>query len=318
MVGANIKGFDTMVELNEKNDIAIIEGDEYLSSPIDLTPKFHWYRPHIAILTGIAWDHINVFPTFENYVEQFKIFVERIQDDGKLFWFGEDENLKSISNVNSNIISSPYNKVDYTTDNNSQPIVEFNGTKHKMSVFGDHNMQNINAARLACLEAGVKEADFWLAIESFEGAAKRLQLVKETPKSAFYIDFAHAPSKLKATVNAIGQKYPDRKLIACIELHTFSSLQKNFIPQYKDSMKNAEMAIVYFNHEVIKHKKLPELEESYVQKCFGGNTIVITETKELQNLLLKQNMDKTNILMMSSGNFNGIDFAEFAETIIKN
>lgn len=316
MVGANIKGFETMVELNERNQVAIIEGDEYLSSPLDLTPKFHWYKPHIAILTGIAWDHINVFPTFENYVEQFKIFIESLENDGKLFWFKDDENLESISSANPKITSTSYNKVDYTTDENSQPIVNFNGTEHKMSVFGDHNMQNINAARLACLEAGVQEKDFWSAIESFEGAAKRLQLVKDNKKSAFYIDFAHAPSKLKATVNAIKQKYQNRRLIACIELHTFSSLQKNFIPQYKDTMKSADIAIVYFSHDVIKHKKLPAIEEGFVKECFGGNTKVMTNTEQLRNYLRSQNMDGSNILMMSSGNFNGIDFVKFAEEII--
>jgi len=316
MVGANIKGFETMVELNENNKIAIIEGDEYLSSPIDLTPKFHWYRPHVAILTGIAWDHINVFPTFDNYVDQFKIFVESIQENGKLFWFEEDVNLQKISNSNSAITSTPYNKVDYFTGDDSKTYVKSGDETYKMSVFGDHNMQNINAARMACLEAGVAEADFWKAIVSFEGAAKRLQLVKENSESSFYIDFAHAPSKLKATVNALKQKYPERELIACIELHTFSSLQKNFIPQYKDSMQNADTAIVYFNHEVLKHKKLPALEESYVQECFGGKTIVMTDTLKLQEYLLKQNMNNKNILMMSSGNFNGIDFVSFAEEII--
>ncbi len=318
MVGANIKGFETMVELNENNKIAIIEGDEYLSSPIDLTPKFHWYKPDVAILTGIAWDHINVFPTFENYVEQFKIFVESIQENGKLFWFEEDENLQKISNSNSSITSTPYNKVDYFTGDDSKTYVKSGDETYKMSVFGDHNMQNINAARMACLEAGVSESDFWQTIISFEGAAKRLQLVKENSESAFYIDFAHAPSKLKATVNALKQKYPNRKLIACIELHTFSSLQKNFIPQYKNSMKSADTAIVYFNHDVIKHKKLPELGESYVKNCFGEEVIVLTDTKKLQDYLLKQDISNKNILMMSSGNFNGINFANFAEEIIKH
>lgn len=317
MVGANIKGFETMVELNENNKIAIIEGDEYLSSPIDLTPKFHWYKPDVAILTGIAWDHINVFPTFDNYVDQFKIFVESIQDNGKLFWFEEDENLKKISNVNPNINSIPYNKVDYFTGDDSKTYVKSNNKTYKMSVFGDHNMQNINAARLACIEAGVSESDFWKSIETFEGAAKRLQLVKENSDSAFYIDFAHAPSKLKATVNALKQKHPERELIACIELHTFSSLQKNFIPQYKDSMKNANTAIVYFNHEVLKHKKLPPLEESFVAECFGENVQVMTDTNKLQNFLLNQDTSNKNILMMSSGNFNGIDFNNFANKIIK-
>ncbi|HNQ68933.1 MAG TPA: Mur ligase family protein [Bacteroidales bacterium] len=316
MVGANIKGFDTMVNLEEKNNIAVFEGDEYLSSPIDLTPKFHWYKPHLAILTGIAWDHINVFPTFDNYVEQFEIFIKSIQTNGKLFWFGEDENLKRISKTNTNIESVPYNKYDYITDSDGNVFVKYKNTKYKMSVFGDHNIQNINAARYACLEIGIDEKFFWSAIQSFEGAAKRLQLLKENKESAFYLDFAHAPSKLKATINALKQKFSDRKLIACIELHTFSSLQKNFIPQYKDCMKNADIAIVYYSHEVLKHKQLQELSEEFVKQSFGGDVIIYTETDKLQNYMENINIDKTNILMMSSGNFNGIDFVKFADKLI--
>jgi UDP-N-acetylmuramate: L-alanyl-gamma-D-glutamyl-meso-diaminopimelate ligase len=316
MVGANIKGFDTMVNLEEKNDIAVFEGDEYLSSPIDLTPKFHWYKPHVAILTGIAWDHINVFPTFDNYVEQFAIFIKSIQPGGKLFWFGEDENLQRISKINTDIESLAYHEYDYEIDEAGNVFVEFMNTKYKMSVFGNHNMQNINAARYACLEIGIDEDFFWSAIQSFEGAAKRLQLIKENTESAFYLDFAHAPSKLKATINALKQKFSDRKLIACIELHTFSSLQKNFIPQYKDSMKNADIAIVYYSHEVLEHKQLPELREDFVKEAFGGDVMIFTETDKLQSYLENTNLNKTSILMMSSGNFNGIDFVKFANKLI--
>ncbi len=318
MVGANIKGFDTMVQLEEKNKIAVIEGDEYLSSPIDLTPKFHWYKPDVAILTGIAWDHINVFPTFDNYVSQFEIFIKSICKNGKLFWFEDDENLQKIANKNPNIKSQAYNKYKYFIDEKSEVCVNYENKIYKMSVFGDHNMQNINAARLACLEAGVCEQDFWETIQTFEGAAKRLQLIKENNSSSFYIDFAHAPSKLKATINALKQKHPQRKLIACIELHTFSSLQKNFIPQYKDCMINADVAIVYYNHEVIKHKRLPEIKESFVKASFGNETMVFTATDTLKDYLSSQNFDSTDLLMMSSGNFNGIDFVKFAEEIIKD
>lgn len=317
MVGANIKGFDTMVNLEEKNDIAVFEGDEYLSSPIDLTPKFHWYKPHIAILTGIAWDHINVFPSFDFYVEQFEIFVKSILPGGKLFWFEEDENLENISNSNPSIESVSYSTYDYYVDAEGSICVDYEGKTYHMSVFGDHNMQNINAARYACLEAGISEEIFWAAIESFEGASKRLQLVKENENSVFYIDFAHAPSKLKATINALKQKYPYRKLVACIELHTFSSLQANFIPQYKDCMQKADTAIVYYSHEVLEHKRLPELSEEFVKESFGGNVTIFTDTDKLQNFLKEQNFANSNLLMMSSGNFNGIDFVKFAEDIIK-
>ncbi len=186
-----------------------------------------------------------------------------------------------------------------------------------LNIFGDHNLQNANAAFLAASELGISEDDFWKAMQSFEGAAKRLQLVSQTENSAFYIDFAHAPSKLKATINALKQKYPNRKLIACIELHTFSSLQKEFIPQYKNTMDNADIAVVYFSHEVLKHKQLPELSEDFVKTAFGNNIMVFTDTNKMQNFLISLDVDNTNILMMSSGNFNGIDFAKFAKDIEK-
>ncbi len=316
MVGANIKGFDTMVNLEDKNKIAVFEGDEYLSSPIDLTPKFHWYKPHIAVLTGIAWDHINVFPTFDFYVDQFKVFVESIQKGGKLFWFDEDENLKKISKSNQSISSTSYNKIDSEQDVDGNFVITINDKEFTLNIFGDHNLQNANVACSVCQEAGVSEGNFWEAMQSFEGAAKRLQLVKSTDTSALYIDFAHAPSKLKATTNALKQKFPSRNLIACIELHTFSSLQKEFIPQYKGSMKNADTAIVYFSHEVLKHKQLPSLSESFVAESFGQNILVFTDTEKMQDYLKSLENKNSNFLMMSSGNFNGIDFAKFADSII--
>lgn len=316
MVGANIKGFDTMVNLDDKNRVAIFEGDEYLSSPIDLRPKFHWYKPHIAVLTGIAWDHINVFPTFDKYVEQFEIFVKSIQFGGNLFWFEDDENLRKICHLNTDIKSEAYGKIDVHEENGCY-FVENAGNKYELNVFGDHNFQNINAAYKVCSKLGIKDDTFWTAMSTFEGAAKRLQLIKENSNSAFYIDFAHAPSKLKATVNALKQKNSQRKLVACIELHTFSSLQKNFIPQYAGSMDKADTAIVYFNPEVLKHKQLPDISEQYVKECFGSNVQVFTDTQKLQEYLKNSISTNTNYLMMSSGNFNGIDFKAFAEEIVK-
>ncbi|MCK9254265.1 MAG: Mur ligase family protein [Bacteroidales bacterium] len=315
MVGANIRGFDTMVNLEDKNEIAVFEGDEYLSSPLDLSPKFHWYKPDIAVLTGIAWDHINVFPSFGNYLEQFDVFIKTINKNGKLFWFAEDENLKKLVHKN-NVENYSYKAFPHVVSKEGQTLVEFDKENYVMSVFGNHNMQNINAARLVCLELGIKEKVFWQTIQSFEGAAKRLQLVKETKNSSFYLDFAHAPSKLKATINAIKNKNPERKLIACIELHTFSSLQGNFIPQYKNTMDEADIAIVYYSHEVLKHKRLPELNENFVKESFGGKVEIFTNTDLLKNYLMKQNYENSNLLMMSSGNFNGIDFVDFANKLI--
>ncbi len=316
MVGANIKGFDTMVQLDEKNAVAVIEGDEYLSSPIDLTPKFHWYKPHVAILSGIAWDHINVFPTFENYLLQFEKFVNSIQNEGKLFWFEEDSNLLNISKTNQNITSVSYNKPDYIEEINGKVFVCIDEEKYELNIFGEHNLQNAVAALNACKEVGVDEKTFWLSMSDFEGAAKRLQLVKQSNDSAFYIDFAHAPSKLKATIKALKQKYPKKELVACLELHTFSSLQKNFIPQYKNTMDLADKAIVYYSHDTLKHKQIPDLEEDFVAESFGGNVTVYTNTEKLQQYIASLNPKNKIFLLMSSGNFNGINFQELANQII--
>ena len=317
MVGANIKGFETMVNLENKNKIAVLEGDEYLSSPIDMTPKFHWYKPHIAVLTGVAWDHINVFPTFENYVEQFEIFTKTIEKNGYLFWFEDDIVLKQINGINPGIKSVPYNKADYFINSENRSCIKVGNKTFILNIFGDHNLQNANAANLVCQKLDITEEQFWKAMESFEGASKRLQLIKENSYSSFYIDFAHAPSKLKATITALKQKDKERKLIACIELHTFSSLQKNFIPQYKNTMNDANTAIVYFNPDVLKHKKLPEISAEFIKDSFGNNVKVFSDTIELQNYLKNIDIKDTNILMMSSGNFNGINFVEFANELIK-
>ncbi|MDL2262407.1 Mur ligase domain-containing protein [Bacteroidales bacterium OttesenSCG-928-I21] len=316
MVGANIKGFDTMVNLEEKNNIAIFEGDEYLSSPIDMTPKFHWYKPHIAVLTGIAWDHINVFPNFENYIEQFKIFIKSVETEGKLFWYANDEELKKINFCNKNVQSIPYDTAEYFVNNDNYSCIKIDNETLCFSIFGDHNFQNANAARLVCNELGINNSKFWMAMQNFEGAAKRLQLIKAKNDSAFYIDFAHAPSKLKATTKALKQKHPERKLIACIELHTFSSLQANFIPQYKNTMSDADISIVYFSPEVIKHKKLPDISVDFVKESFGDNILVFTDTLKLQNFIRSIDLKKSNILMMSSGNFNGINFVELANELL--
>ncbi len=318
MVGSAISGFDTMVNLEEKNSVAVFEGDEYLSSPLDLTPKFHKYKPHIAVISGIAWDHINVFPTFENYVEQFKIFIDSIIPDGKLIVYKNDENLQKIKFSNKNIQVIEYESYPYSLNDVGDFVVEFNGQKYVMSVFGDHNMQNVNAARLVCLELGIDEEFFWNAITKFKGAAKRLQRIKENDNSAFYLDFAHAPSKVKATIAAMKQKYPDKKLVACLELHTFSSLKKEFIPHYNNCMADADIACVYYNPEVITHKKLEEISPEFIQKSFGNNVLAFSETDRLQDFLLKIDSKNAVFLMMSSGNFNGIDFVNFADKLIKD
>ncbi len=317
MVGAQIEGFDTMVGLSEDARIAVFEGDEYLTSPIDLRPKFHLYRPHIALLSGIAWDHINVFPTFDNYVEQFRKFSTMIEKDGKLIYFDGDKNLCDIAEkVRQDITAIPYNTHPHKIENGITYLTGKYGN-FPLHVFGEHNLQNMNGARLVCNQLGIKDVDFYTAISQFGGAANRLQKIVETNSSIAFKDFAHSPSKLKATVHAVKQQFPNRTLVACMELHTFSSLTEAFLPEYKDSMKEADVAFVYFNPGVIEHKKLKEITPEKVKEAFGSNNVtVFTNSLQLQSALKEINFDNKTLLMMSSGNFDGINVMEFAKELL--
>jgi UDP-N-acetylmuramate: L-alanyl-gamma-D-glutamyl-meso-diaminopimelate ligase len=324
LVGAQLHGFDTMVKLTKEAKIAIIEGDEYLSSPIDRRPKFHLYKPNIAIISGIAWDHINVFPTFDNYVEQFRIFVDLIEPNGSLIYCELDSEVKKVGEkARQDVKRFPYGIPNYTIENGVTTLriesQESNvDTKNvALEIFGEHNLMNLNAARLACKQVGVSDEQFYSAIQSFTGAAKRLELIKKNQKTAVYKDFAHSPSKLKATTQAVKTQFPDRKLIACMELHTFSSLNENFLKEYDGAMALADEACVYFNPHTIAHKKLKPITEEQVKQAFGGNNIkVYTDSKELLSDLLKKDFNAKNLLMMSSGNFDGIDFKELGEKIV--
>ncbi len=318
LVGAQLEGFDTMVKLTKEAKIAVIEGDEYLSSPIDSRPKFHLYKPNIAILSGIAWDHINVFPTFENYVEQFSIFVNLIEPSGSLVYCEKDEQVKKVcEKARTDIKKFPYSIPEHCIKNGITYLI-VNGKRIPLLVFGDHNLMNLNGARLVGNQLNISDEQFYQAIQSFGGAAKRLELVKKNAVTAVYKDFAHSPSKLKATTQAVKIQFPNRKLIACMELHTFSSLNEEFLAQYNGAMALADEAIVYFNPHTIAHKKLTPITEEQVKKAFGGNNIkVYTDSKLLLNDLLKMNFENKNLLMMSSGNFDGIDFKELGNSIIK-
>ena len=306
MVGAQIEGFERMVRLSDTAKYAVFEGDEYLTSPLDLRSKFLWYHPHVAILTGIAWDHINVFPTFPEYVETFRKFVHSIEPKGSFIYYQGDENLrllaKEISGQPSAVSCIPYK--------------EYEGDV-KMEVFGRHNMQNLQAAMLACHCIGVAPDDFYREISTFTGASNRLEKICETETSVAYKDFAHSPSKLKATINAVRERYPEKKLIACMELHTFSSLMADFLPQYKDCMAEADIAYVYFNPKVIEHKQLTPITAEEVKQAFGtANVKVFTESLALQMQLQQLDYSNTALLMMSSGTFDGINVKEFAQQLI--
>jgi UDP-N-acetylmuramate: L-alanyl-gamma-D-glutamyl-meso-diaminopimelate ligase len=318
LVGALLDGFDCMVQLSDAKYI-VIEGDEYLSSPLDLKPKFHWYAPHIAIITGIAWDHINVFPTFENYVEQFKLFTDKIEPKGTLAFYSKDEELIQLSKtVRSDIKQIQYNIPTYKIDNGITTVINDDNT-YPLQVFGEHNLQNILGAKLMLNEIGVSDHDFYTAITSFKGAAKRLETIAKNDKTIIYKDFAHSPSKLKATTQAVKQQFPDRQLIACMELHTFSSLQKEFLPQYENCMKNADKAYVYFSPKVVEHKKLPPISAELVKDAFASdNVTVFTDSNELIQKIRQESLENSNLLLMSSGNFNGVNLNDFAQELINS
>lgn len=319
LVGAQLEGFDTMVKLTTEAKIAVIEGDEYLSSPIDRRPKFHLYKPNIAILSGIAWDHINVFPTFANYVEQFSIFVNLIEQEGSLVYCELDEEVKKVcEQARGDIQKFPYRVPEHTIKN-GVTYLRVENQEIPLQIFGEHNLMNMKGAMLVCQQIGVAPEQFYEAIQSFTGAAKRLELVKKNEKTAVYKDFAHSPSKLKATTQAVKKQFTDRKLIACMELHTFSSLNEDFLKQYEGSMSLADEAIVYFNPHTIEHKKLKAITEEQVKNAFGGKNVkVYTDSKILLQDLLNMNFQNKNLLMMSSGNFDGIDFKDLGERIVKD
>ena len=314
MVGSQLEGFETMVKLTADAPVIILEGDEYLSSPIDLRPKFHLYHPHIAVLTGIAWDHMNVFPTFENYLEQFRIFAEGIREDGVLFWYREDRHLQEITE-GLKCSTHPYAAHPYE-NKDSRNYLATPGLQVEVPVFGNHNMQNIQAALEVCRELGLPDAQFYEAISSFSGAARRQELLAESDRVKVYLDFAHAPSKVKATLESFRETYPRKRITAILELHSFSSLNKAFMPEYAGTMEAADKAIVYYNPEVVKHKQLPAFEKSFVSDCFQHkNLSVIDDADKLKKRLL-QNPEADICLLMSSGNFSGLDLMNIAKTIV--
>ena len=317
LVGAQLTGFETMVNLTKTSKYAVIEGDEYLASPIDRRPKFHLYKPNIAVLSGIAWDHINVFPTFENYIEQFKIFIDLIEPNGNLIYCSNDKVLEEVcsSSSNTKISKWPYSIPNHEIINGLTYLID-NDIKYPLQIFGNHNLMNLTAARLACNQMGINNQLFYEAIQSFTGAAKRLELVFKTGTFNFYKDFAHSPSKLKATTDAVKQQFPERKIIACMELHTFSSLTEDFLNEYKNSMNLADEAIVYYNPHTISHKKLKEISSEQVHTCFNRkDLIVFTKSEELTNYIKTKNFNNSVLLMMSSGNFDGVDFTMLANEL---
>ncbi len=311
MVGAQLEGFDVMVKLTEDNDFIVLEGDEYLSSPIDRRPKFHLYKPNIALLSGIAWDHINVFPTYENYVEQFKIFVDSIVLGGSINYNEEDEELKKVVEASENQIRKiPYHTPEYTVED-GETLLETSEGPMPIEIFGAHNLNNLAGAKWICQHMGIDEDDFYEAISTFKGASKRLEKIAETPKSVAYKDFAHSPSKVEATTKAVKAQYSDRTLVACLELHTYSSLNAEFLKEYKGALDAADVAVVFYSPHAVEIKKLEEVTHEQIANAFERDDLIIyTNPEEFKAFLFSQNFDNKSLLLMSSGNYGGLDFDE--------
>ncbi|MBP9220293.1 MAG: peptidoglycan synthetase [Chitinophagales bacterium] len=308
LVGAQLAGFETMVQISDA-PLMIIEGDEYFASPLDKRPKFLHYKAQITLISGIAWDHFNVFPTFENYTDQFKILMESLSPQQLLILNEEDQNINSLLN-NSKVKAEikKYSTPDYFLENNAFHL-QFENKVYIFEIFGKHNMQNMEAARLVCNALNIENDVFYSAMESFKGAAKRLEILYKNDSGIVFRDFAHAPSKVQATVDAVKEQYPERKLIACLELHTFSSLNKTFIAHYKNTMNKADVRIVYFNPHTVQLKKLPELLPEEVKHFFNDDSLhVINNSAQLSELLKMLKSVNTNFLLMSSGNFDNLEF----------
>ncbi len=315
MVGAQLEGYDCMVRLTDDAKVMILEGDEYLSSPIDRRPKFHLYKPDVAIISGIAWDHINVFPTFENYVEQFDTFCSLISENGTLIFNEDDEEVKRLGvKYASTKKTVPYQTPKYDVTETGT-LLHYNGENYPLKIFGSHNLQNLMGAMRIGQIIGIEPQKFFENIQSFTGAGKRLQKVAEKSSFTMFKDFAHSPSKLKATTKAVKEQFEKRHVVACMELHTFSSLKKEFLSHYKNAMQSADEAIVYFSHEVVAHKKLEPITKELVAAGFGGGVTVLNETQEIIDFIHSKNWNNSVLLMMSSGNFDGINYEVLGEEL---
>ncbi|WP_109299510.1 UDP-N-acetylmuramate--L-alanine ligase [Aquimarina sp. AU474] len=311
MVGAQLDGFDTMVHLTEENDFMVLEGDEYLSSPIDRRPKFHLYQPNIALVSGIAWDHINVFPTYENYVKQFEVFMSSIVNGGALVYNEEDNEVKNLAEQTEN----PIRKFAYTTPKyrieNGKTMLDTPEGEMPIEIFGGHNLSNLAGAKWICQHMGIDEDDFYEAIASFKGASKRLEKIAENQTTVAYKDFAHSPSKVKATTTAVKEQYKDRNVIACLELHTYSSLNAEFLKEYEGALNAADKAVVFYSPDAVKIKQLEEVSADQIEKAFNRKDLLIyTNPEEFQHYLKQENFSNAVLLLMSSGNYGGLNFDE--------
>ncbi len=309
LVGAHLDGFETMVQLSDA-PLILIEGDEYFASPLDKQPKFLHYKAQINLISGVAWDHFNVFPTFDSYTAQFKLLIDSLSATDTLIANEEDEVLSSLVGEGCKAKYIGYHTPNYSLRNNKLQL-EYDHHAYSFEIFGRHNMQNMEGAAIVCAQLGIARPDFYEAMQNFKGAAKRLEIFRKAVDHFIFRDFAHAPSKVKATVLAVKEQFPDKKLVACLELHTYSSLNKSFIPQYANTMLAADLRIVYVNPHALELKKLPPLSAEEIQKYFNDSElIVVQDSEQLINLLQSLNVVNSNILLMSSSNFNNLSFNE--------
>lgn len=316
MIGAPVRGLDDTVRLTDDSRLMVFEGDEYLTSALDKRPKFHVYQPDIALISGIAWDHINVFPVFEDYLQQFRIFAGLVPPGGALVYNAEDDQVRAISDsAGADVRKIPYRMPGYLIEDGVTSFLH-GVVPVPLRIFGRHNLINLAGAQMICRELGVGDRQFDEAITTFEGAARRLELLATNEHSAVFFDFAHAPSKLKATVEAVKEQYPDRRLVACMELHTYSSLSEHFLPHYAHTMDAADVPMVYFNPRAIRLKRLPDIDPAQVRKAFAHKGLqVYTDSGRLYQDLIQLNWQNTNLLMMSSGDFDGIAVPALAKRI---
>lgn len=319
MVGAALEGFESSVKITNDAPLAILEGDEYLSSPIDARSKFLHYRPHIGTITGIAWDHINIFKTFDDYVKVFDEFADSFHTGGNLIYYQGDDLVKKIGEKpRPGVNCTGYNVHPYRIENGQTFLITDELGEVPAQVMGEHNMKNLLAAKLVCEQLSINAQSFYEAIGSFKGAARRLEKVASNEQNTFFKDFAHAPSKVLATTQAVKQQFDDRRLIACLELHTFSSLNKTFLNQYQGALQAADVAVVYFSPEAIALKKLEPITIADVKEAFAQHDLLVfDDATKLVDFLYAQSWEATNLLMMSSGNFNNLDLPHLASEIME-
>jgi len=318
LVGARLEGFEQSVKITDA-PVIICEGDEYPASAIERKPKFHFLFPHIAVLTGIAWDHINIFPTFENYTEQFQIFIQKIKTGGHLIYNESDTVLNSLVQEShwDDVYYHPYSVPEHTIKDGSTTMM-IEGDNVALQVFGHHNLLNAQAAWLVCRQLNISAQQFRTAIATFTGAAKRLEVIAKNKSTIIYRDFAHAPSKVKATMEAVRMQFPSKKLYAILELHTYSSLNEAFLKEYKGVMEGGDEAVVFYSNHALELKRLPPLEKETVKNSFGNNAIhVFNHRSELEAWLKEQDINNSIVLFMSSGNYDGLDVTGFAETLLQ-